>query len=226
MTTIPELHARAQKAGIPLVANANVADLLHHGDREVILDAAEAAVEQLLAALLIDPASDPNTADTAKRVARMFVNEVFAGRYERCPELTEFPNGKRLDELYTLGPVAIRSACAHHLCPVEGSLWVGVIPGDRIIGISKFSRLARWITSRPQIQEEAVVQMADAIEKAIEPRGLIVFMKLRHSCMTWRGVREHDTSMTTSVVRGLLRERPAARAEFFSSIGQRGHYGE
>jgi GTP cyclohydrolase I len=190
-----------------------------------MLQAAEKAVRALLHALLIDD-EDPNTRDTPKRVARMFINEVFAGRYDQRPDLTEFPNGKQLDELYTLGPISIRSACAHHLCPVEGSLWVGVIPGDRIIGISKFSRLARWITARPQIQEEAIVQLADAIEQAIAPRGLIVFMKLQHSCMTWRGVREHATMMSTSVVRGLLRERPVARAEFFSSIGQRGAYAD
>jgi GTP cyclohydrolase I len=152
----------------------------------------------------------------------MYVREVFAGRYEPLPKLTDFPNGKELDELYAVGPCEIRSACSHHLCPVEGQLWCGMIPSNRVIGLSKFSRLARWITSRPQMQEEAIIQIADHLEGLLKPRGLAVVMRLRHSCMTWRGVREHQTVMTSSVTRGIMRESPAARAEFFQLIGSQG----
>jgi GTP cyclohydrolase IA len=155
-------------------------------------------------------------------VARMYLREVFAGRYEEPPRLTDFPNGKRLDELYAVGPCEIRSACSHHLCPVEGQLWCGVIPSKRIIGLSKFSRLARWIMARPQIQEEAVVQLADHLEELLQPRGLAVVMRLRHSCMTWRGVREGNAVMTSSVTRGMMRESPASRAEFFQLIDSQG----
>jgi GTP cyclohydrolase IA len=117
-----------------------------------------------------------------------------------------------------IGPVEVRSCCAHHLCPIQGSAWCGVIPGDRLIGLSNFSRLAVWVLARPQIQEEAVVQLADEVEMAIRPRGLAIVIKARHSCMAWRGIRDNGTTMTTSVMRGLLRERPEARAEFFSMV--------
>lgn len=186
------------------------------------LDAMEkeaiAAVSQLLVALRIKP--DHNTVDTPKRVAKMLVREVFAGRYEPPPKLTDFPNAKKLDELYTVGPLVVRSTCAHHFCPIEGSAWIGVIPGKRIIGISKFARITRWIMSRPQIQEEATVQLADAIEHAIKPRGLGIVIKARHSCMTWRGVLEPESRMTTSVVRGLLRSNASARSEFLAFVEQ------
>jgi GTP cyclohydrolase I len=206
------------EAGGSFKANDSIASHLRSGDLEAMESAVVESVSGLLDALVIDQ-SDPNVADTAIRVARMYVREVFAGRYEQPPKLTDFPNGKELDELYVVGPCEIRSACSHHLCPVEGQLWCGVIPSNRVIGLSKFSRLARWITSRPQMQEEAVVQLADHLEKLLQPRGLAVVMRLRHSCMTWRGTREHNTVMTSSVTRGIMRESPAARAEFFQIVG-------
>jgi GTP cyclohydrolase I len=155
-------------------------------------------------------------------MAKMYLREVFAGRYEQFPKLTDFPNHKKLDELYAVGPITVRSACSHHLCPIEGELWIGVVPGARVIGLSKFSRIARWVMARPQIQEEAIVQLADLLEEKIKPRGLAVVLRARHSCMTWRGVRESSTTMTTSVVRGILKESPASRDEFFKTIAAQG----
>lgn len=182
----------------------------------------EQAVRNLLAALRIDQDNDHNTKDTAKRVAKMYVREVFSGRYTPKPKITEFPNHKELDDLYTLGPITVRSACSHHLVPIVGKLWVGVIPTDKVIGISKFVRLAEWILARPQIQEEAVVQLADELETMLKPQGLAIVMDAEHLCMTWRGVRESGTKMTASVMRGVMRDDPAVRAEFMSLIaGQR-----
>lgn len=177
---------------------------------------AAVAIAALLKALRIEP--DHNTQDTPKRVAKMYVREIFSGRYQKIPKLTDFPNVKRLDELYTLGPFDVRSACAHHLCPIEGKAWIGVIPGQRLVGISKFARLTHWIMARPQIQEEATVQLADIIEKAIAPRGLCVVVRCRHACMTWRGVKESASMMTTSVLRGIIKESPPARAEFLKFV--------
>lgn len=181
-----------------------------------------ASVAEILSALGIDWMHDPNTNGTPQRVARMFVDEVFAGRFQEIPKLTDFPNVEALDQLYTVGPITIRSCCSHHLCPIEGEAWCGVIPSDRVIGLSKFSRIANWIMARPQIQEEATVQVADLIEAAIRPVGLGVVVRARHSCMAWRGVRDNDTRMVTSVMRGALREKPEARAEFFSLIAAQG----
>ena len=119
------------------------------------------------------------------------------------------------------GPITVRSMCSHHLVPIVGRAWVGVVPGpDSVIGLSKFNRLVDWVFARPQIQEEATVQLADIIEQRCKPLGLAVIVKATHMCMTWRGVRESDeATMTTSVVRGVLRDKPEARAELFSLIG-------
>lgn len=198
------------------LANENIAESLTPEDLVRMQDDAESAVAALLTALRIDYEKDHNTEQTPQRVARMLVREVFAGRYQPRPRITDFPNVKELDELYTVGPVAVRSCCAHHLCPIEGEAFIGVIPGERIIGLSKFSRLTEWVMARPQIQEEATVQLADEIEKLIKPKGLGVIVSARHSCMTWRGVREPNSKMVTSVMRGLFRDNDAARSELLT----------
>jgi GTP cyclohydrolase IA len=213
---------RLKSAGLPYLANDNIAEALQPGDLEAIEAEVERCAGALLDALVIDTENDHNTRGTAKRLAKMFVHEVFAGRYQPPPPCTDFPNVRSMDEIYVVGPVAIRSACSHHFCPIEGEAWFGVIPSKRVIGISKFSRIARWILSRPQIQEEAVMQLADEIERIIAPRGLAVVLSARHSCMTWRGVKEDRTTMTTSVMRGIFREGPAARAEVLSLIQAKG----
>lgn len=204
------------------IGNANVAAALRPGD----LDGAEARIAALMAAMLrelgIDQDTDHNAADTPRRFAKMMVREVCAGRFQPMPALTDFPNASRLDQLYTVGPITVRSCCAHHLCPIEGEAWCGVIPSERVIGLSKFARLTDWIMRRPQIQEEATVQLADLIEQAIAPVGLAVVVRARHACMTWRGVQERSTNMTTSVMRGALRDHPEARAEFMSLINGQG----
>lgn len=200
-------------------SNANISDAIRDGDLDAIESVVRSHMAAILDALCIDPRSDHNTDRTAERVARMWVREIFAGRFQPKPDVTDFPNAQKLDELYVVGPVSIRSCCAHHFCPIDGKAWCGVIPGDRIIGLSKFNRIADWILARPQIQEEATVQLADEIEAAIKPRGLGVMLRASHACMTWRGVRDGDAMLTTSVLRGILREAPAARSEFLAMVG-------
>lgn len=192
-------------------------------DRDTMRDAVKHLVGDLLEALRIDWRNDPNTKETPARVARMWVDEAMKGRNYPRPKITVFPNTRKLDELYTVGPLTVRSMCSHHLVPIVGSVWIGVIPGDTLIGLSKFSRLADWVLARPQIQEEAAVQLADEIEGLIRPRGLAVVIKAQHQCMTWRGVREPNAQMTTSILRGILRESHASRAEFLSVIGGQGY---
>jgi GTP cyclohydrolase I len=121
--------------------------------------------------MVIDTENDHNTADTARRVAKMYLNEVFKGRYVKRPEITEFPNAEHLNELMIVGPITVRSACSHHFCPVIGKMWIGVMPNEHtnVIGLSKYARLAEWIMGRPQIQEEAVVQLADLIQQKTSP---------------------------------------------------------
>lgn len=218
-----EIRARLKAAGAPFLANDSIAAHIEPGELEMIEAEVARHVAGILDALVIDTENDHNTRDTAKRVAKMYVREIFAGRYTPRPPVTDFPNAKKLDQVYTVGPITVRSACSHHMCPIEGQAWCGVIPGERVIGLSKFNRLADWVLSRPQIQEEAVVQLADEIEALIKPRGLAVVIKAKHTCMTWRGVREGaDAAMTTSVMRGIFREAPAAREEFLTFVGGHG----
>jgi GTP cyclohydrolase I len=153
----------------------------------------------------------------------MFVREVFAGRYSEMPAITEFPNISRLDELMVIGPLTVRSACSHHLCPIVGKIWIGVLPNEKsnLIGLSKYARITEWIMGRPQIQEEAVIQLADILEDKIKPIGLAVVMDADHLCMQWRGVKDMDSKMLNSVMRGRFLEDTDLRREFLSLLGSR-----
>ena len=177
------IRRRLQAAGRPFFANDNIADCVADADELAALEAEVAGnMETLLRSLVIDTTNDHNTQGTAKRVARMFVNEVFRGRYHPQPKITEFPNAKKLNELMIVGPIDVRSACSHHFVPIMGKLWIGVLGSEtaNLIGLSKFSRIADWVMSRPQIQEEAVVQLADLLERAMQPDGLAIVLKANH----------------------------------------------
>src|SRR3954471_2284741 len=204
-------------------ANDNIAEFIEPGEMEALLDEVEVHMQGVLDSLVIDTASDHNTGDTARRVAKMYLNEVFRGRYVKVPSITEFPNAEHLNELMIVGPITVRSACSHHLCPVIGKLWVGVMPNEHtnVIGLSKYARLAEWIMGRPQIQEEAVVQLADLIMEKTQPDGLAVIMEARHYCMAWRGVKDLDSKMINSVMRGAFLKDAALRREFLALIPQK-----
>ena len=204
-------------------ANDNIAEFLEPGDLEALLKEVQGKLAGVLDSLVIDSASDHNTQDTAKRVAKMFVNEVFAGRYVEKPEMTEFPNISHLNELMVIGPITVRSACSHHLCPIMGKVWIGVLPNEKsnLIGLSKYARIAEWIMARPQIQEEAVIQLADVLEDTMKPLGIAVVMDADHLCMQWRGVKDPDSKMLNSVMRGTFLKDPNLRREFLSLLGSR-----
>ncbi len=201
-------------------ANDNIAAFLEPGDLEALIDEVEDKMKVVLNSLVIDIDSDHNTQDTARRVAKMYLTEVFRGRYVLAPEVTEFPNAERLNELMIVGPITIRSACSHHFCPIMGKLWIGLMPNEHsnLIGLSKYSRLAEWIMSRPQIQEEAITQMADLLMRKVRPDGLAVVMEADHFCMHWRGVKDSETKMINSVMRGSFLKDATLRREFLSLI--------
>jgi GTP cyclohydrolase I len=222
LPTSAVIRERIQAAGAAFCANDNIAGYVSPEELLAIQREVETHVKALLGSLVIDTETDHNTKDTAERVAKMFVQEVFKGRYLACPGVTDFPNAKALDEIYTVGPITVRSTCSHHLVPIVGQAWIGVIPGDRVIGLSKFTRLTEWVLARPQIQEEAAIQLADEIEKRIKPMALAVAINAQHMCMTWRGVRDCGTSMITSVMRGRFRVDAAARGEVISLMKAQG----
>tara|TARA_B100000949_G_scaffold107450_1_gene95433 strand:- start:1369 stop:2034 length:666 start_codon:yes stop_codon:yes gene_type:complete len=205
--------------------NDNISSIISGSDIFAIQKNVEHHFQKVLDALLIDTENDHNTNETAKRVAKMLVHEVFAGRYEPKPRITSFPNANQYDQLYLTGPIKIRSTCAHHFQPIVGNAWIGVFPGKNVIGLSKFNRLVDWIASRPQIQEEMTVQIADLIEEETQAEGIAVVVKAEHMCLTHRGVKEHESDMTTSIVRGSLREIESQKREFFTLLkGMKGFY--
>ena len=214
------IRDRIKSDGGSFLANDNISEYIKPG--ELIQLGVEVAdrVRDLLETLVIDVENDHNTRETAERVSRMYINEVFKGRYHEQPKVTSFPNAKKLDEIYTVGPMTVRSACSHHFVPIIGNVWIGIKPGSRVIGLSKFSRVADWVFSRPHIQEEAVMILADEIEKLCEPQGLGIIIKAEHYCMKLRGVKEPQCSMVNSVVRGDFRHDPSLKQEFFELVRQ------
>ncbi|MDN4591649.1 GTP cyclohydrolase [Xenophilus aerolatus] len=210
------IHAARQRYN----ANDNIAEFIQPGELEALLDEVEVKMRGVLDSLVIDLENDHNTGNTARRVAKMYVNEVFRGRYVPAPSLTEFPNAERLNELMIVGPITVRSACSHHFCPIMGKLWIGVMPNEHtnVIGLSKYARLAEWVMGRPQIQEEAIVQLADLIQEKTRPDGLALVMEAEHFCMQWRGVKETDSKMINSVMRGVFLKDPSLRREFLSLL--------
>ena len=201
-------------------ANDNIADFINPGELDILQKEVSSRVKDLLKSLIIDIENDHNSQETAERVAKMYLREVFKGRYHKRPTVKDFPNAKNLDEIYTLGPISVRSACSHHMVPIIGDCWIGIKPGEKVIGISKFARLADWVFSRPHIQEEAVMILADEIERQCEPKGLAILVKAKHYCMCWRGVKEPNTSMINSIVRGDFRHDASLKQEFFELVKQ------
>jgi len=204
-------------------ANDNIAEFIQPGELEALLDEVEDKLKAVLESLVIDTTNDHNTNDTAKRLAKMYIKEVFNGRYVTSPEITEFPNAERLNELMIVGPITVRSACSHHFCPIIGKIWIGILPNKttNVIGLSKYARLAEWVMGRPQIQEEAVVQLADLIQQKTRPDGLALVMEASHFCMAWRGVKDLDSRMINSVMRGAFLKDPILRREFLALIPQK-----
>jgi GTP cyclohydrolase I len=218
-----KIRERVMASGQRFHANDNIAEFLQPGELEALLDEVEVKMRGVLESLVIDTEHDHNTTDTARRVAKLYVQEVFRGRYVKAPEITEFPNAEQLNELMIVGPITVRSACSHHFCPVIGKIWIGVLPNKNtnVIGLSKYARLAEWVMGRPQIQEEAVVQLADLIQNKTRPDGLALVMEATHYCMAWRGVKDMDSRMINSVMRGSFLKDPNLRREFLSLIPQK-----
>lgn len=218
-----KIRERLKQAQKRFHANDNISEFIEPGELEQLLDEVQDKMQGVLDSMVIDTTHDHNTRATARRVAKMYVNEVFRGRYVAQPAITEFPNAEHLNELMIVGPITVRSACSHHLCPVIGKIWIGVLPNKNtnVIGLSKYARLVDWIMGRPQIQEEAIIQLADLILDKTRPDGLAVVMEASHFCMSWRGVREMDSKMLNSVMRGAFLTNPELRREFLSLVSSR-----
>ena len=166
---------------------------------------------------------DPNSSGTPKRLAKMYVNEIFSGRFTPPPEITFFPNRKKVDNLVISSGIQVMSICSHHWQPIAGTCTIGYIPNKKVIGISKISRIVEWFSRRGQIQEELGEQIADFLEDLIVPKALGVIINAKHFCMIARGVRgpEEETIMTTSVMRGYMLDNLNLRNEFVTLIDKK-----
>ncbi len=214
------IRSRLVRANKRFHANDNISAFVKDGELDQLREEVAAKMAEVLKSLVIDTEHDHNTGETAQRVAKMFIKEVFAGRYVKQPDVTEFPNIEHLNELMIVGPITVRSACSHHLCPIIGRVWIGVMPNEHsnLIGLSKYARLCDWVMSRPQIQEEAVTMLANLLQEKVKPDGLAIVMEADHFCMNWRGVKDMDSKMTNSVMRGSFLKDANLRREFLSLL--------
>jgi len=218
-----KIKERLKKAGKRFHANDNIAEHIEDGEVELLQKEVQDKMQSLLDSLVIDTENDHNTQETAKRVAKMWVKEVFGGRYHPFPRVTSFPN-MGYKSMYTSGPISIRSTCAHHFQNIVGNAWVGIIPNGQVIGLSKFNRIVHHIAERPQIQEEMTTQIAEKLQEYAHTKNIAVVVKAEHHCMTHRGVREHDSDMTTAIMLGAFKEDPATRDEFYKiCMSMKGH---
>ncbi len=210
-------------AGIRFHANDNISKHIYEYEKEQLEKEVQEAFQEVLNALVIDTENDHNTRNTAKRVAKMYVREIFGGRFNSRPAVTSFPN-MGYKSLYTSGPISIRSTCAHHFQNIVGNAWVGIIPEDEVIGLSKFNRLVHHIAERPQIQEEMTTEIANELSEYAKTKHIAVVVKAEHHCMTQRGVKEHESDMTTAIMLGAFSEDPALKQEFYDiCLSMKGH---
>ena len=225
MSISDTIRSRIVAAGARYHSNDNIAEFVRDSELAELQAEVEEKMQAVLKSLVIDTANDHNTNETAKRVAKMYIKEVFGGRYHAVPKVTAFPN-MGYEGLYTSGPISIRSTCAHHLQNIVGSAWVGIMPEKEVIGLSKFNRIINHIAERPQIQEEMTTQIANALKEYAKTDHIAVVVKATHHCMTHRGVREHESDMTTAVMMGKFQTDASLKAEFYAILStMKGHSG-
>ncbi len=217
------IRDRVVAAGARFHSNDNISDFVQEEEIALLIDEVSGHFQDVLESFVIDTKNDHNTKETARRVAKMFVTETFSGRYRPIPKVTAFPN-MGYKSLYTTGPISIRSTCAHHFQNIVGKCWVGIVPEKEVIGLSKFNRLVHHICERPQIQEEMTTQIADALKEYAKTEHIAVVVKAEHHCMTMRGVREHESDMTTAIMLGAFDSHAPLKQEFYDiCLSMKGH---
>lgn len=219
MSKAKQITARLQDAGIRYWAGDNISEVLQAGDKEALIEDATVAFEGVLDALLIDRHNDPNSQGTARRLAKMYFNEIMAGRYDPIPSATAFPNDS--DDRYE-GMLVVRSElksmCSHHHQPVGGVAYIGIIAADKLIGLSKYTRIAQWCARRGTLQEELANDIAREISKATGAENLGVYIQATHGCCENRGIMAHSSLTQTTVLKGAFKDDAGTKKEFFDNI--------
>jgi GTP cyclohydrolase I len=200
-------------------ANDNISDYLHQGDKEILIAEATVAFEQVLQTLLIDTETDPSSKGTAKRLAKMYVNEVMSGRYDPAPDTTAFPNDSedRYEGMLVVRS-ELRSMCSHHHQPVSGVAYIGIIAAAKLIGLSKYSRIAQWCARRGTLQEELCNDIAKEIGKATGANDIGVYMQMTHGCCENRGIMAKSSLTQTTVLKGAFKDDAGTKKEFFDNV--------
>ena len=213
------IRARMKRENKRFWANDNISDYLLEGDKEQLIDDATVAFEKVLDALLIDRETDPSSKGTARRLAKMYINEVMSGRYEPAPDATAFPNDSE-DRYQGMLVVRseLRSMCSHHHQPVSGIAYIGIIAAQKLIGLSKYSRIAQWCSRRGTLQEELCNDIAKEIGKATGADDIGVYVQMTHGCCENRGIMAHSSLTQTTVLKGAFKDDGNTKKEFFDNI--------
>ena len=214
-----QIKARLADAGIRYWAGDNISEVLQKGDKEALIEELVPKFESVLESLVIDIDNDPNSQDTARRLSKMYINELMSGRYDPMPNATAFPN--HTDEAYD-GMLVVRSeltsVCSHHHQPVKGVAYIGIIAADTLIGLSKYTRIAQWCARRGTLQEELAMDIAREIMKATGSGNVGVYIQATHGCCENRGIQAHSSLTQTTVLKGAFKEDPATKKEFMDNI--------
>ena len=213
------LRFKMKRDGKRFWAGDNISDYLHEGDKEKLIDEATEAFELVLDRLLIDRETDPNSQGTARRLAKMYYNEIMGGRYDPAPDCTAFPNeGEERYGGMLVVRSEIRSMCSHHHQPVAGVAYIGILAAEKLIGLSKYTRIAQWCSRRGTLQEELCNDIAREIMKVTESQDVGVYIQAQHGCCENRGIMAHSSLTQTTVLTGVFKTEPGVKKEFFDNI--------
>ena len=219
MTISQQITARIRNAGGRYWAGDNISSYLHEGDKQALIEELTPKFEAVLDSLVIDRANDPNSQDTGRRLAKMYINELMAGRYDPMPNATAFPN--HMEDRYT-GMLVVRSelksVCSHHHQPVSGVAYIGIIAADTLIGLSKYTRIAQWCARRGTLQEELAMDIAKEISNATGSKDVGVYIQATHGCCENRGIMAHSSLTQTTVLKGAFSDDHGTKKEFMDNI--------
>ncbi len=219
MSKSEQIIQKCKEAGIRYWAGDNISEVLEEGDKEALIDELTPKFEAVLDGLIIDRYNDPNSMDTGRRLAKMYINEIMSGRYNAIPNATAFPN--HVDDGYQ-GMLVVRSEiksmCSHHHQPVSGVAYIGIIAANTLIGLSKYTRIAQWCAMRGTLQEELNNEIARQIIKATGSDNVGVYLQATHGCCENRGIRATSSLTQTTVLKGAFSDDPGTKKEFMDNI--------
>lgn len=219
MDTSKTIKDRIEAAGARYWAGDNISEFIQEGEKQKLIDELTTKFEDVLDSLVIDRHNDPNSMDTGRRLAKMYIKEIMSGRYDKIPNATAFPNDPKdgYDGMLVVRS-ELKSMCSHHHQPVSGVAYIGIIAASKLIGLSKYTRIAQWCARRGTLQEELAVDIAREIEKATDSKNIGVYIQATHGCCENRGIMAHSSLTQTTVLKGAFNDDPATKQEFFENI--------